>query len=164
MIIPGPRTKAAIALLERHRRRGVQQIRDVQAAVQATPQTTPRSRPSKSAAPSSHRIGPTASTISDASRQLGLTMRAIRLYEDMGLIRCSRGAKNIRILDEPAKARLRTIVELKRLGLTISEIAALLTEAAPRSPALRARLEDHLATLDQQRTAIIAYLARFPAV
>jgi DNA-binding transcriptional MerR regulator len=156
MIIPGPRTKAAIALLERHRRRGARQPRDVQATLQ--------SRTPKPVTLSSHKIGPTASTISDASRQLGLTMRAIRLYEDMGLIRCSRGAKNIRILDEPAKARLRTIVELKRLGLTISEIADLLADAKPRASALRAHLEDHLVTLDQQRAALVAYLARLPAV
>ena len=158
VIIPGPRTKAAIALLERHRRRGAQQIRHVQAAPK--PRTPDTMTPS--AARALHRIGPTASTISDASRQLGLSMRAIRLYEDMGLITCSRGAKNARILDEAAKARLRTVVELKTLGLTISEIADLLTEASPQSPALRARLEDHLATLDQQRLAIIAYLASLP--
>jgi DNA-binding transcriptional MerR regulator len=156
MIIPGPKTKAAIALLERHRRRGAQRLRDAQAAPKLrTPEPATKRSP--------HQIPPTASTISDASRQLGLTMRAIRLYEDMGLISCSRGVKNARILDESAKARLRTVVELKRMGLTISEIADLLPESTPRSPALRARLEDHLATIEQQRMAIIAYLAGLPA-
>jgi DNA-binding transcriptional MerR regulator len=158
LIIPGPRTKAALALLERHRRRGVQQTRHSQTGPKSlTPISTPQTaRPLR-------QIAPTASTIREVSLQLGLTMRAIRLYEEMGLIACGRGTKNMRTLDETAKATLRAIVELKSLGLAISEIAELAPEISPPSSALRARLADHLAALDDQRQATLAYLARLPA-
>jgi len=159
LIIPGPRTKAALALLERHRRRGLQQSRHSQTGpkpLTPTPTTPSPARPLR-------QIAPTASTIREVSLQLGLTMRAIRLYEEMGLIACGRGAKNMRTLDETARATLRAIVELKSLGLAISEIAELASEISPPSSALRARLADHLAALDDQRQATLAYLARLPA-
>jgi DNA-binding transcriptional MerR regulator len=103
------------------------------------------------------------STIGDVSQHLGLSPRAIRLYEEMGLIACQRGIKNMRMLDETAKARLDAIVELKKLGLTISEIANFLPQDQPVPSALRERLVQALAALDDQRSAIIAYLARLPA-
>jgi DNA-binding transcriptional MerR regulator len=157
LTIPGPRTKAALALLERHRRRGAQSF----------PQPRPRSMPARTAAPASLRntTAPRllASKISDVSQQLGLTMRTIRLYEEMGLIACGRGAKNARVLDDVAKTRLRTIVDLKQMGLTISEISQFLGRDGVRAAQLRDRLEARLSTLDQQRAAVSAYLARLPA-
>lgn len=152
--IIGPRTKAAMALIERHRRRELQKSRR---------RTTSQSPPIDAARSWSLRQTPsTISTIGDVSQQLGLTPRAIRLYEEMGLIACHRGIKNMRMLDETAKTKLRAIVELKRLGLTISEIADWLPQIEPSPAVLRERLADHLAVLDDQRTAIITYLARLP--
>lgn len=153
--IPGPRTKAALALLERHRRRGARQSGRPPSPKPAKPEPAPSTL--------ARRGAPVVSTISDVSRQLGLTMRAIRLYEEMGLIACGRGVKNARTLDEAAKARLRRIVDFKRLGLTISEIADIVAQDAAGSPALRLRLEAELSALDGRRAAIAAYLARLPA-
>jgi len=156
--IVGPQTKAALALVERHRRRALQRGHG-QTATRYPPMDATRSYPSR---PLRH-VPSTLSTIGDVSQQLGLTPRAIRLYEEMGLIACQRGVKNMRMLDETAKARLCVIVELKRLGLTISEIANFLPQAEPAPSALRERLTHALSALDDQRTAIIAYLARLPA-
>jgi len=155
--IIGPQTKAALALVERHRRRELQQGHGK--ATRYPPMDATRSYPSRSL----RHLPSTLSTIGDVSQQLGLTPRAIRLYEEMGLIACQRGVKNMRMLDETAKARLCVIVELKRLGLTISEIAKFLPQAEPAPSALRERLAHALTALDDQRTAIIAYLARLPA-
>jgi DNA-binding transcriptional MerR regulator len=152
--IIGPQTKAALALIERHRRRELQQSRR-RTATKSPPMEAARSR-------SLRQLPSTISTIGDVSQQLGLTPRAIRLYEEMGLIACHRGIKNMRMLDETAKTKLRAIVELKRLGLTISKIADWLPQIEPSPSVLRERLVDHLAMLDDQRTAIITYLARLP--
>jgi DNA-binding transcriptional MerR regulator len=153
--IIGPQTKAALALIERHRRRELQQSRR-RAVTKSPPVEAARSR-------SLRQTPSTISTIGDVSQQLGLTPRAIRLYEEMGLIACHRGIKNMRMLDETAKAKLRAIAELKRLGLTISEIADLLPQTEPAPSVLRERLAGYLAALDDQRTAIVTYLARLPA-
>ncbi|WP_165191506.1 MerR family transcriptional regulator [Caulobacter soli] len=156
--IPGPRTKAALALLERHRRRGVQPLQRPQ--TQPRPMTVQSPLGPRDPAP---RTGPACSTISEVSRQLGLTLRTIRLYEDMGLIECERGYKNMRILTASTQAKLGTIVELKRLGLAISEIVVLLADDGGPSPEIRSRLEARLLSLDQQRDAIVSYLSRLKA-
>ena len=156
LLIPGPRTKAALALLERHRRRGAQQLPRPKAQARLTITKSP---PAPKSPPRVARA--TCSTIGEVSHQFGLTLRAIRLYEEMGLIACQRGDKNIRTLSHATKAKLKTIVELKQLGLTISEIATLLPsdDGAPL-PELRARLEARLRSIGQQRDAIVGYLSR----
>lgn len=156
--IIGPQTKAALALIERHRRRELQHGRG-QVATRSPSTGATRPHPDRPL----RQFPSTMSTIGDVSQHLGLSPRAIRLYEEMGLIACQRGIKNMRMLDETAKARLEVIVELKKLGLTISEIANFLPQAEPASSALRERLSQTLSALDAQRSAIIAYLARLPA-
>ncbi len=156
--IPGPRTKAALALLERHRRRGAQQLPRSKTRARSTIAKSP---PGPKPPPRVTR--PTCSTIGEVSQQLGLTLRAIRLYEEMGLIACQRGDKNNRTLSHTTKAKLKTIVELKQLGLTISEIATLLPDNGAPSPELRVRLEARLLSIAQQSDAIVRYLSRLDA-
>ena len=154
--IPGPRTKAALALLERHRRRGAQQPPCPKAQARLTVTQSP---PAPKDPPRVTRA--TCSTIGEVSQQLGLTLRTIRLYEEMGLIECQRGDQNMRTLSEATKAKLKTIVELKQLGLTISEIVTLSpSDNGAPSPALRAQLEARLLSIAQQRDAIVRYLSR----
>ena len=81
----------------------------------------------------------------------------------MGLIACQRGDKNNRTLSHTTKAKLKTIVELKQLGLTISEIATLLPDNGAPSPELRVRLEARLLSIAQQSDAIVRYLSRLDA-
>jgi DNA-binding transcriptional MerR regulator len=80
----------------------------------------------------------------------------------MGLIACGRGPKNMRVLDAAAQARLQAIVELKALGLTISEIAQMLSRQVTDPQALRGRIEARLEAIDRQRAVIAAYLSRLP--
>ena len=68
------------------------------------------------------------STIRQVSRRYGVTLRALRFYEDRGLLKPHRiGAT--RFYDELARTRLETILEGKRLGFTLSEIASMLARS-----------------------------------
>nr|WP_232793006.1 MerR family transcriptional regulator [Caulobacter hibisci] len=103
-------------------------------------------------------LRPTELPIGVVAEQLGLTLRAIRHYEEMGLIACGRGAKNVRTLGVAARARLSAIADLRALGLPISEIADLLGEDGACPERLKARLRAQLEALDARRTAIAGYL------
>jgi DNA-binding transcriptional MerR regulator len=65
----------------------------------------------------------TTYTISDLAREFDLTTRAIRFYEDMGLLRPERsgpGGRN-RIYSTRDRTRLKLTLRAKRLGLSLSE-------------------------------------------
>ena len=62
-------------------------------------------------------------TISDLAKEFDLTTRAIRFYEDMGLLQPERsgaGGRN-RVYSPRDRARLRLTLRAKRLGLSLSE-------------------------------------------
>jgi DNA-binding transcriptional MerR regulator len=62
-------------------------------------------------------------TIRDLAKEFDLTTRAIRFYEDMGLLRPERhgpGGRN-RIYSSRERARLRLTLRAKRLGLSLTE-------------------------------------------
>ena len=62
-------------------------------------------------------------TISDLAREFDLTTRAIRFYEDMGLLRPERsgpGGRN-RIYSTRDRTRLKLTLRAKRLGLSLTE-------------------------------------------
>ena len=66
---------------------------------------------------------PTTYTISDLAKEFDLTTRAIRFYEDMGLLepeRAGPGARN-RIYSPRDRTRLRLTLRAKRLGLSLTE-------------------------------------------
>jgi DNA-binding transcriptional MerR regulator len=62
-------------------------------------------------------------TISDLAREFDLTTRAMRFYEDMGLLQPERtgpGGRN-RIYSARDRTRLKLTLRAKRLGLSLSE-------------------------------------------
>ncbi|NDC60665.1 MAG: MerR family DNA-binding transcriptional regulator [Betaproteobacteria bacterium] len=62
-------------------------------------------------------------TIRELAKEFDLTTRAIRFYEDMGLLRPERdgpGGRN-RIYSSRERARLRLTLRAKRLGLSLTE-------------------------------------------
>lgn len=62
-------------------------------------------------------------TISDLAREFDLTTRAIRFYEDMGLLQPTRsgpGGRN-RIYSARDRTRLKLTLRAKRLGLSLTE-------------------------------------------
>ncbi|MBB3656508.1 DNA-binding transcriptional MerR regulator [Rhizobium sp. BK650] len=65
-------------------------------------------------------------TAAQCAERIGMTVRALRLYEETGLIRPLRTGKNWRLYGAKEIARLNEILALKRLGLSLQDIARLL--------------------------------------
>ena len=63
-------------------------------------------------------------TINEVCKMLGTTSRTIRYYEQCGLLRTTRTVKSApRRLDSESIERLRKILFLRKLGLSLDEIA-----------------------------------------
>ena len=65
----------------------------------------------------------TSYTISDLAKEFDLTTRAIRFYEDMGLLQPERtgAGGRVRIYSARDRTRLRLTLRAKRLGLSLTE-------------------------------------------
>jgi len=64
-------------------------------------------------------------TISDLAKEFALTTRAIRFYEDEGLLAPQRSGRH-RVYGERDRVRIKLLLRGKRLGLSLSEIRELL--------------------------------------
>ncbi|MFO1183508.1 MAG: MerR family transcriptional regulator [Bauldia sp.] len=95
-------------------------------------------------------------TAAATATRLGLTVRALRVFEQRGLLRPPRSAAGWRVYGDAEIARLHQIVALKRLGLKLSQIAALLNG---RRIDLDRLLEAQASALEQQRDRIDSALA-----
>jgi DNA-binding transcriptional MerR regulator len=107
-------------------------------------------------------------SISELAREFEVTPRAIRFYEDQGLLAPRRDGQR-RIYTPRDRTRLRLTLRGKRLGLTLSEIRELIDMYEPgrdERPQLKrflAVLEAHKAGLLQQRADIEAQLSEIQA-
>ena len=108
-------------------------------------------------------------SISDLAREFALTTRAIRFYEDSGLL-APRRENRTRIYGERERVRLKLILRGKRLGLALSEIGELLDLYEVRRnekaqlTAFLALLADRRTRLLQQREDIEIVLAEIDAI
>ena len=106
--------------------------------------------------------------IGELAAEFDITPRAIRFYEDCGLLAPRREGQR-RIYTPGDRTRLKLTLRGKRLGLTLSEIRELIDMSEPgrdQRPQLkrfRAVLEAHKAGLLQQRTDIEAQLTELQA-
>ena len=89
-------------------------------------------------------------TAADTARRLGLTVRALRVYERHGLVRPGRTSAGWRVYGPDEMARLHQVTALKRLGLTLAQIAALLKGRGIDLERLLALQEDALAARKRQ--------------
>jgi DNA-binding transcriptional MerR regulator len=93
--------------------------------------------------------------VGELARATGKTVRAIHLYEDLGLLRpADRSKGRYRLFAEAAVLRVRFISKLQGLGLSLSEIQSLLREQDDSDSAMfaAARLRDvYLAKLTETR-------------
>lgn len=64
-------------------------------------------------------------SITDLSREFDVTTRAIRFYEDEGLLHPRRQGRN-RVYSHRDRVRLKLILRGKRLGFSLSEIAEII--------------------------------------
>jgi DNA-binding transcriptional MerR regulator len=98
-------------------------------------------------------------TIGELAREFGLTTRAIRFYEEAGLLAPERNGRN-RVYSARDRARLTLTLRGKRLGLKLAEVKALvdmyerqlrryLDVLARHRAQLEARLAELRTTLDE---------------
>ena len=74
--------------------------------------------------PSSDTHNP-SSSISDLAREFGVTTRAIRFYEDEGLLRPGRSGRQ-RVYRTRDRVRLKLILRGKRLGFSLNEVGEII--------------------------------------
>ena len=98
-----------------------------------------------------------ALSIVEVARETGISARTLRYYETRGLLSAQRSASGRRLYDAEAIARIHQILVLKRAGLTLEQVGAVLAGRAPDLPRL---LAGQRAALAQQRAAIERMEAR----
>jgi DNA-binding transcriptional MerR regulator len=103
-------------------------------------------------------------TITELAQEFDITPRAIRFYEDVGLLRPARAGRN-RVYTQGDRTRLKLTLRGKRLGLSLLEIKQLVdmydsgTDARPQLEAFLVVLGAHRRQLAQQLDDIQVTLA-----
>ena len=102
-------------------------------------------------------------TIGELAREFDLTTRAIRFYEDCGLITPQRSGRN-RVYTLRDRTRLRLTLRGKRLGLTLAEVKELVDmyesprDTQPQLKKFLVVLATHREQLEQQMADLHATL------
>ncbi len=108
----------------------------------------------------------TTYTISDLAREFDLTTRAMRFYEDMGLLRPERsgpGGRN-RVYSARDRTRLKLTLRAKRLGLSLTEAREIIDmydsprDTGPQLRKFLAVLSEHRKQLEEQMADLQANL------
>lgn len=109
-------------------------------------------------------------TITELAREFGVTPRAIRFYEDQGLLAPTRSGMN-RIYTKADRTRLKLTLRGRRLGLSLAQIKELmfmyagsLKKSAAQTRGFLEVLAERRAALEQQREDIVAVLAEITAL
>ncbi|TAG73981.1 MAG: MerR family DNA-binding transcriptional regulator [Burkholderiales bacterium] len=108
-------------------------------------------------------------TISDLADEFALTTRAIRFYEDHGLITPARKGTR-RVYAQRDRVRLKLVLRGKRLGMSLAEIAEILdlydADKSERSQLVKFLevLEKRRALLEQQREDIDAVIEEIETI
>jgi len=113
----------------------------------------------------------TSYTISDLAKEFDLTTRAMRFYEDMGLLQPKRegpGGRN-RIYSARDRTRLKLTLRAKRLGLSLTEAKEIIdTYESPRDTVPQLKkflviLEGHKRQIEEQMADLQANLEEIKA-
>jgi DNA-binding transcriptional MerR regulator len=103
-------------------------------------------------------------TITELAAEFDITPRAIRFYEDMGLLEPGRSGRN-RVYTHRDRTRLKLTLRGKRLGLSLQEIKQLVdmydseSDTVPQLKAFLEVLQQHRRQLQQQLDDIEVTLA-----
>ena len=109
---------------------------------------------------------PQTYSIGDLAREFDLTTRAIRFYEDMGLIQPQRegpGGRN-RVYSSRDRTRLKLTLRAKRLGLSLTEAKDIIDmydsprDTGPQLRKFLTVLADHKRQLEDQLADLMANL------
>ena len=107
-------------------------------------------------------------TIGELAREFDVTPRAIRFYEDQGLLAPRRIGQR-RVYAQRDRTRLKLTLRGKRLGLTLSEIRELIEmyepgrDERPQLERFLSVLLSHKKALEQQRADLESQLAEIGA-
>ncbi|MBI4990095.1 MAG: MerR family DNA-binding transcriptional regulator [Rhodocyclales bacterium] len=108
-------------------------------------------------------------TITELAREFDLTPRAIRYYEDQGLISPERAGQS-RVYTKRDRTRLKLTLRGRRLGLSLAEIRELIDlydvgrDQRTQLSKFLAVLAQRRAALEQQREDIVAVLAEIASL
>lgn len=105
-------------------------------------------------------------TISDLAREFDLTTRAIRFYEDMGLLQPQRAGPGgrSRVYSARDRTRLKLTLRAKRLGLSLTEARDIIDmydsprDTVPQLRKFLAVLAAHRQALERQMADLVANL------
>ncbi len=103
-------------------------------------------------------------TITELAAEYDVTPRAIRFYEDVGLLTPARAGRN-RVYTQRDRTRLKLTLRGKRLGLSLQEIKQLVdmydspSDTRQQLTAFMAVLAEHRRLLEQQREDLEITLA-----
>ena len=109
-------------------------------------------------------VAPKSFTITELAAEFDITPRAIRFYEDLGLLTPARAGRN-RVYTQRDRTRLKLTLHGKRLGLSLLEIKQLVdmydspSDTAQQLHAFLGVLGAHRLLLEQQREDIEITLA-----
>ena len=92
----------------------------------------------------------------EAARRLGVSAKALRLYEKHGLVKPVRSAKGWRAYGPQEMARLHQVLALKRLGLPLARIAVLINRPEGSLASVLALQEETLAHENVRVTRALA--------
>lgn len=98
-----------------------------------------------------------AMSASEAARQLGVSIKALRVYEQRGLLAPSRTAAGYRVYHPQQMARAARIVALRSLGLRLSQVARVL-DGDQRSADVA--LAAHEQTLEKEIRRLVSTLEK----
>jgi DNA-binding transcriptional MerR regulator len=108
-------------------------------------------------------------TISELARDLGVTARTIRFYEEQGLVEPERRGQQ-RVFSRRDRARIKLILRGKRIGLSLAEIRDILDlyqrarDESGQSQKLLQLLSERRAQLERQRQDIDEVLGEIDAL
>jgi len=121
-------------------------------------------------APAGSRLNPSNAiawgvTIGQLCSLFNLTPRAIRFYEERGLVTVTRDGRNRRIFDHQARQRLQVIADLRRARLSLHDIRDVLNDTDGDETQLKqqvlAKLAAQLQALDATRRELVRTIEHF---
>jgi len=91
--------------------------------------------------------------IADLADRLGVTTRALRHYEDIGLVRSERTARNVRAYDLDAVETLKVVTLLRQVDVPLAAIGEVVRQRSdPPAQALAMRQALNAAFVDKKRS------------
>jgi len=131
------------------------------------PQAADRNMPARARTPRTDDPESRAYSITELAREFDITPRAIRFYEDQGILAPVRSGSSglTRVYSPRDRTRLKLTLRGKRLGLSLSQVRELIDMyESPKDATAQAKrflnvLSQHRAALEQQREDIQVTLA-----